>query len=263
MKCIILAAGISKRLRPLTNDIPKCLLKVGGVPLLKRTLESLLRLRLSDHIIVTGFQEKRLKRFVRRHFPRQKIAFIHNRNFRTTNNSFSLSLAQECYLERKRDKPGKPGPKNMIPSDPLLLLDSDILFRPNLIEFLINQRGVNKLAVRVRGHLDGEAMRVKIDRFSNILKIGKDIPLRESYGESIGIGLFSPKATAHLFSTLTDRIKSGNGRKEFYESSFQQLIDEGTKLRAIDISDFPVAEIDTLDDLESAERTIIPALDHA
>ena len=55
MTGIILAAGISSRLRPLTNETPKCLLPVGGTPLLERTLRSLEQSGIRECVIVTGY----------------------------------------------------------------------------------------------------------------------------------------------------------------------------------------------------------------
>jgi choline kinase len=90
--------------------------------------------------------------------------------------------------------------------------------------------------------------------------IGKTTPLSESYGESIGIELFSPSAAALLFEALEARVRTGSGRAEFYEASFQELIDRGAKIAAVDPSDFPAVEIDTPEDLEYAERVAVPLL---
>ena len=50
MKAVILAAGIASRLRPLTDDKPKCLLKIGDRCLLERAIDGLL-LHQVDEII--------------------------------------------------------------------------------------------------------------------------------------------------------------------------------------------------------------------
>ena len=93
----------------------------------------------------------------------------------------------------------------------------------------------------------------KVDNEGNIALIGKGIPISEAYGESIGIEAFSAETAALLFATLDQRMMNNEGRNEFYETSFQKLIDKGAKLKAIDISRFPTIEIDTPDDLEQAK----------
>ena len=64
MKAIILAAGIASRLRPLTNDRPKCLLKIGDRSLLERTIDALLENNIREIIIVTGYLHEMLESFV-------------------------------------------------------------------------------------------------------------------------------------------------------------------------------------------------------
>jgi len=73
MKCIILAAGIGKRLRPLTSGTAKCLLPIGGVPLLGRTIGTLLSNSVTDITIVTGFMARTVMRFIKKQFPVQKL----------------------------------------------------------------------------------------------------------------------------------------------------------------------------------------------
>jgi choline kinase len=52
-KCVILAAGASTRLRPLTDTMPKCLLKVGGKILLERIIENVLATGIKEIAIVS------------------------------------------------------------------------------------------------------------------------------------------------------------------------------------------------------------------
>ena len=61
MKAIILASGIAKRLRPLTEEMPKCLIDVAGATILERIINSLLQNGISDIIITTGYLEEKIK----------------------------------------------------------------------------------------------------------------------------------------------------------------------------------------------------------
>ena len=236
MKCVILAAGIAKRLRPLTLDTPKCLLKIGGKPILQRIIENVLAAGIHEIGVVTGFGERKIQSLVRRKFGSGACTFICNPRFRATNNAYSLFLA-----------------RTFVSGAPFLLLDSDILFGSRLLKTLLNvPRRPNRLAVRVTGRHDEEEIRIKINRWDHIRQIGKHVPLRETYGESIGVEIFSPPAAMQLFEVLERRIKNGKGRTEFYEAAFQELIDGGTKLWAVDIGSMPAVEIDTPEDLARA-----------
>lgn len=78
MKAIILAAGIASRLRPLTNDRPKCLLKIGNRSLLERTIDALLENNIREIVIVTGYLHEMLESFVQTRYPSLSIKFIRN-----------------------------------------------------------------------------------------------------------------------------------------------------------------------------------------
>jgi choline kinase len=251
VKCIILAAGASTRIRPLADAKPKCLLPVGGKPILQRIIENIVNAGCDSIGIVLGYRAKDVRAFVKVHFPFHRVRFLMNPKFESTNNAFSLLMAREFYLgERRRGAP----------EHELLLLDSDIVFSPGLLPYFLGQKSPNRVAVRVKGGHDDEEIRVKIDREREIVMIGKTTPLSETYGESIGIELFSPPAASLLFETLEARVHTGSGRTEFYEASFQELIDRGVKVAAVDISDFAAVEIDTPEDLDYAERVVVPLL---
>jgi choline kinase len=168
-----------------------------------------------------------------------------NPYFATTNNAYSLLLARP-FLEDE----------HKTVSSGFLLLDSDILFSRGLIPYLLRCRGENRVAVRVRGHHDREEIRVSVAEANRIVEIGKETPMDLTYGESIGIEVFSASAAARLFEILEERVRQGDGRTEFYERSFQQMIDEGIELTAVDISDHPALEIDTIEDLDAARSMV-------
>jgi choline kinase len=247
MKAVILAAGNATRMRPLTDDLPKCLLHVGGKPILQRVIENVVAAGVYQIGLVIGYKAEAIRSFVKEHFPFHRIRFIVNPKYESTNNAFSLLMAHEFVLNKANPA--------AVPQD-LMLLDADILFPPELLPFLLSQPSLNKLAVRTEGPHDEEEVRVKTDPRGNILSIGKAVPLGETLGESVGIEVLSSVAARRLFGILEERVRAGEGRTEFYEASFQAMIDEGIQLDAVDVSRFPSVEIDTPDDLRVAETIV-------
>ena len=260
-KCVILAAGTSTRLRPLTDTIPKCLLKVGGKILLERTIENVLASGINEIAIVVGYQAEKIREFVKQWFPQQRIRFILNPNYARTNNAYSLLLARR-FLENKDGKVNRK----------LLLLDSDIVFSEKLLpifleqscqEFIASEQSLAwqcHIAVRVSGEHNEEEIRVKVNDNGDIVKIGKNTPLVETYCESLGIEIFSANTSARLFTQLEQRVRRGEGRNEFYEMTFQKMIDEGITFKTVDVSRFPAMEIDTPEDLQRAEKLSLDLL---
>ena len=245
MQEIILAAGVSRRLRPLTDSTPKCLLNIGDKNLLHRTIENVLSNGISEFIFVTGYRENMIKDFVEIFFPDINKIFITNTDYENNNNSYSLWMT-----------------KDFVKSD-ILLLDSDILFDEKIISELLNSEKENCLAVNFTDSLDEEQIKVILNDENEILKIGKEISISESAGESIGIERFSSYFMKGLFAILDRKIMLENNVNEFYEASFQELIDTGKKnsdlrnsIFAVDVSEFRCVEIDTIQDYQNAQRLI-------
>ncbi len=247
MKAVILAAGTATRMRPLSDTLPKCLLPVDGKPILQRAIENVVSAGVFQIGLVIGYKAEAIRSFVKEHFPFHRIRFIVNPKYASTNNAFSLLMAHEFVLNKAHPA--------AVPQD-MVLLDADILFAPNLLPFLLNQQPSDKIAVRVEGVHDEEEVRVKANDRRRILSIGKTVLLGETLGESIGIEVFSSITAQRLFGILEQRVRTGSGRSEFYEASFQALIDEGVDFKAIDVSRFPSVEIDTPDDLRAAEAMV-------
>ena len=78
MKALIPAAGMATRLRPLTNDRPKCLLPIGERPLLGRALDALAGAGINEVVICTGYLAEQIRAYVTGNYPRMSVTFIHN-----------------------------------------------------------------------------------------------------------------------------------------------------------------------------------------
>ena len=241
MQAIILAAGVSKRLRPLTDATPKCLLKIGHENLLERTIENVLSNNINDFIFVTGYKEDMIKDFVNKRFPGINRVFITNPDYENNNNSYSLWMTKDHV------------------NGNILLLDSDILFDEKIITLLLTSGHENCLAVNFTDNLDEEQIKVILDRENMVVEIGKEISIEKSAGESIGIEKFSGYFMKELFAILDRKISKENNVNEFYEASFQEVInnaDSRNSIYAADVSEFKCIEIDTVQDYENAQKII-------
>jgi choline kinase len=238
MQAIILAAGLSNRLRPLTDSTPKCLLKIGGKTILEMTINNILKNGINDFVMVTGYRENMIKDYINENFPGINIIYLTNNDYENNNNSYSLWMTKD---EIKGDS---------------ILLDSDILFDYRIISKLLESSHTDCLAAKKDHELGDEEIKVIIDSSNKILHIGKHLNIAESYGESIGIERFSYSFFSKLGEVLERKIVRENNVNEFYEASFQELYDNGNAMYAVDVSEYKCIEIDFPEDLEKAEKEI-------
>ena len=245
MKAVILAAGCATRLRPVSDDTPKTLLPVAGVPILRRTIASLLHVGCDQFVIGTGYLEHMVRDAMAAWFPGVDVTYVTNPVFRTTNNAYSLALVREH-----------------VDGEDFILLDGDVVFDVAVVEELV-ERGPDCLAVRSVGGIGLEEVKVTADKNDRILAIGKHVPVRSAMGESIGIELFSAASSRRLFAALDARVHGQGLVNEYYEAAFQQIIDDGVTLYGVDIGSKYASEIDTIDDLQAANEWLIqkPAFD--
>ena len=84
---VILAAGMAKRLRPLTDTKPKCLLEVGGKTLLQRTVDAMATAGINEFVVVTGYRGNMIRDFLTIHYPQFTIRFLDNVDYANNNNA--------------------------------------------------------------------------------------------------------------------------------------------------------------------------------
>jgi choline kinase len=239
-----LAAGVSARLRPLTNNTPKCLLKIGGKTILERTLDNLLAYDLNDIIIVTGYLQDQIRKFVTIRYPKLNVTYIFNDKYDTTNNIYSLWMTKSLVMNNK-----------------VLLMDSDILFDKKILGLLLNSEYSNCVALRSDHRLTDEEIKVRLKSDKSISEISKTVNLKQAIGESIGIEKFDAEFINKLFEILDKKILVENKVKIFYEAGFQEAINEGNKIYAVDIGSLKCIELDFVEDIEKASREVIQYLD--
>ena len=244
---VILAAGMAKRLRPLTDERPKCLLKDGERTLLQRTVDALNAAGISEFVVVTGYRANMIRDFltetylstVNSQLSTVKFHFIDNPDYAHNNNIFSLWLTRP-YTDG-RD---------------FLLMDSDILCDPAAIVEVMNAEG-SALALN-RHELGEEEMKIVADTHGRIIEISKTCSPVEAAGESVGIEKICADYSTALFRELRQMIEDEGLIDIFYERAFERLIPQGHTFRIVDTTRFFSIELDTPEDFENAQR-LIPA----
>ncbi|MFA8343312.1 MAG: sugar phosphate nucleotidyltransferase [Rhodothermaceae bacterium] len=243
MKAVILAAGIASRLRPLTDNTPKCLLEVGDNTILGKTLDNLVKNDINDLVVVTGYLQDMIKDFIAEKYPQINVEYIYNEKYESTNNIYSLWMTKEKVIDGD-----------------FILLDSDILFDHRIIKQLLNSDYENCLAVKSGFELGEEEIKVTLNDKKCITEISKTIDPKLAIGESIGIEKFSNNYVKQLFGILDDMIINNNQVDIFYEAAFERSLKEGAEIYTVDVGDFRCMELDTAEDIEAAKKEVVEFL---
>ena len=235
---VILVAGIGSRLRPITDDRPKALVDLGGETILGRAVRLLAEYGVRKVVLATGYREDAVRTAMTVHGASLCVEYCKNPEFDRTQNSVSLALC-----------------RGRIGSDAFFKLDGDVVFQRQVLERLDASEAELAVAVDAGRMLDAEAMKVTVSA-QRITAFGKDIELRASAGESIGIERISSATTSKLFDALDETIASGQTGL-YYEDIYSRLIAEGKlEAEAVPVRDLPWTEVDDFADLERARELV-------
>ena len=237
MTGVILAAGMAKRLRPLTDNCPKCLLRVGGRTLLQRTVDAMLAAGIDELVVVTGYHEEMVRAFLTTHYPQLPIHFLHNADYQHNNNIYSLWMT-----------------KPLVDGKPFLLLDSDIFFDPAILPLILAQE---ESALALNRHpLGEEEMKVVVDGEGRITEISKPCRISDALGESVGIEKMNADYSTALFRELDQMIIVEGLIDIFYERAFERLIPQGHTFKVVDTTSLFSIELDTVEDFDNAQEIV-------
>lgn len=240
MQAIILAAGMGKRLKDLTQNNTKCMVKVNGVRMIDRMLHQLDRLKLDKIVIVVGYEGKKLVDYISSLNIETQIEYVENEIYDRTNNIYSLALAKDWLLK-----------------DDTLLLESDIIFEDSVLTALVeDERETLALVDKYESWMDGTV--VKIDENDNIQAFvpGKnfvftDIPY---YYKTVNIYKFSRHFSKTHYVPFLEAYVKALGDNEYYEQVLRviTLLDD-PEIKAKRLNGQLWYEIDDIQDLDIAE----------
>jgi len=240
MQAVILAAGMGKRLKALTADNTKCMVKVNGISLIERALAQLEELHLERIVLVVGYRGQQLREYVDSLETTTPIECVENPVYDRTNNIYSLYLAAD-YLER----------------DDTLLLESDLIFEPGVLRELVDDpRPTLALVDKYESWMDGTV--VKIDEDDDIVAFVpgrkfrfEDIP---EYYKTVNIYKFSKEFSSTHYVPFLEAYVKALGENEYYEQVLRVVMHLGdSELKAKRLTGQKWYEIDDLQDLDIAE----------
>ena len=237
MIAVILAAGMAKRLRPLTEHKPKCLLQIGSRSLLERSVDNLVAAGIREIVVVTGYLSQMITEFLVARYPQLAFHFIDNTDYANTNNIYSLWLARP-FVDGKD----------------FILLDSDILYDGRIIGQVLSEKA--SILTVSKHPLAEEEMKVVVDEKGSIVEISKTCDPAAAMGESVGIEKINADYSAALYCLLDTMMNKEGLVDVFYELAFQRLIRQGFCFKVMDISNYFTIELDTVDDFENAKHLI-------
>jgi len=238
MKAIILAAGSGSRLRPLTDNRPKTLVDVNGIPILQYIIDSLLFNKIDEIIICTGYRSNQIKTFCKEVYTTNSFTFIENREYDSTNNLYSLYLAREHIYED------------------FLLMNADLVFEPVIISLLLKSK-TSAFCIDEGIWLE-ESMKVISNKDGVINAISKKIPADISSGVSIDVYKFLSEDCNTLRNAVENAIERDKRINDWTEALLNDLLQASDiYVKSINIAPNKWVEIDDFNDLELANETFI------
>lgn len=240
MQAMILAAGMGKRLKHLTENNTKCMVKVNETSIIERALRILDRKGLSKIVLVVGYKGKKLIEFVEQLGIHTPLVYVWNYDYEKTNNIYSLSLAKE-YLCR----------------EDTLLLESDLVFEESIIDMLLEDKRTSLALVdKFESWMDGSCM--VIDEADRILDFipGKyfDFREKENYYKTVNIYKLSRQFSKNIYVPFLEAYEKAMGENEYYESVIKLIVMLDTsEIRVKRLNGQKWYEIDDVQDLDIAE----------
>lgn len=230
---VLLAAGTGSRLKPLTDDAPKCLSEVSGVTILQRLIQSLREHGFTRLVIVVGYLDHCVRESLEERTDELEIEFVINSRYATTNNLYSLWLARLAIDE------------------PCLLLESDVVFDASLLQEMLQP---NRMAVsRMRPWMNGTTVTVDTAQHVTAFQFAGPKANDEIKHKTVNMYSFSRDTWRRFMQHLSSHVSAGRVN-EYYETVLAEMLRDGSiAMDAVSFDKGRWYEIDTLEDLQEAE----------
>lgn len=242
MQALILAAGLGRRLLPITDTIPKAMAEVNGAPLLVNALDHLSGRGITEVILVTGYMGDTIRQRIGAVYRGMRIIYVENPLYETTNNIYSLYLA-ERYLH-----------------DDLLMLECDLFYRRELINGVIGAPADCTVLVSRYNPLTMDGTVVSADETGKATMMylrrhqGPGFDYADKY-KTVNIYVYKKDFLIKKFLPAVEQYIRTQTTNSYYEMVLGSLIYFGNDdIRILSINESEWCEIDDTKDLERAEH---------
>lgn len=239
MQTIILAAGMGKRLKELTQDRTKCMVQVNGVALIDRMLHQIESRHLSRIVIVVGYEGEKLMKYIDTLGIRTPIVYVQNPIYDKTNNIYSLALAKDYLCQ-----------------DDTLLFESDLIFEDAVIDQLLDDpRETLALVDKYESWMDGTCVKLGPDDSIASFVPSKNFRFEEAheYYKTVNIYKFGRHFSRTHYVPFLEAYSKALGNNEYYEQVLRviTMLDD-PEIRAKRLNGQLWYEIDDIQDLDIA-----------
>lgn len=248
MQAIILAAGMGKRLKELTSEATKCMVKVNGVAMIDRMMGALDKLGLSRIVVVVGYEGQKLMDYIDALGISTLVEYVNNTVYDKTNNIYSLYLAKDYLVQ-----------------EDTLLLESDLVFEEAVLQKLIRNPYPSLVLVdKFESWMDGTV--VTLDEHDNIqsfvAKREFDFNRIDEYYKTVNIYKFSKEFSQLYYVPFLEIYCKALGTNEYYEQVLKVITFlEDPHIKAVKLTGEKWYEIDDVQDLDIAETIFLEGED--
>lgn len=236
---------MGKRLKELTQNNTKCMVKINGVTLIDRMLHQIDRQHLSRIIIVVGYEGQKLIDYIGTLDIRTPIIYVNNPIYDKTNNIYSLALAKDWLIK-----------------DDTLLFESDLIFEDSVLDALVNDpRDTLALVDKYESWMDGTCVKLGDADSIEAFVPGKRFKFNEikDYYKTVNIYKFSKHFSETYYVPFLEAYQYALGQNEYYEQVLRviTMLDE-PEIKAKRLDGQRWYEIDDIQDLDIAESIFTP-----
>lgn len=235
-KAIVLSAGQGRRLLPLTENTPKCLLPVFGKPVIAWQIDALLRAGIENITVIVGFQVGKVEALLAERYadyPQVRTRF--NPFFEVADNLAS------CWIARDEM------------TDDFLLLNGDTLFDADLLSCVLHaEMAPITLCVDFKQTFDEDDMKVELDTEGWVRHVSKELTAEQTDAESIGLIYFRKQGVQLFRAAVEHALRDPARLKSWYLSIIDKLAQQRL-VNSCSVHGCHWGEIDFIDDLRRTE----------